>query len=55
MPQTQLKDERPRTDEPGPVDRRKGEARTDIGERQPTSAPEFGGGAPWQSRRLRSF
>jgi membrane fusion protein, multidrug efflux system len=36
MPQTQLKDERPRTDEAGPVDRRKGEARTDIGERQQT-------------------
>jgi hypothetical protein len=36
MPQTQLKDERPRTDETGPVDRRKGEARTDIGERQKT-------------------
>ena len=34
MPQTQVKDERPRTDETAPVDRRKGEVRTDIGERQ---------------------
>jgi membrane fusion protein (multidrug efflux system) len=36
MPQIQLKDERPLTDETGPLERRKGEARTDLGERQQT-------------------